>query len=293
MWSPSHKCSTFLLYSHCSSHSSTCSRRCIDHEGNHHDLGDTWLDLHDPCQIWICTPNGPVRKPIKECDPLPPQPHHHCTVVVVDCCRTWSCPGCVDDNGVPREEGSRWEDPSDPCIVHMCINGRIQSFPKNVIEPCPSPGPKPHDRCVYALIDCCHQWNCTTGCVDSYGQHHNVGDVWPDPIDRCFILTCTSTGMKRSPVSCPPLGQAPNPHCTVVKDEPVLAVLTIKDITTLATRGLIHMTTATVIPATTLALRGIQSPARPLVLDLITPAPWSLMDAAGIGYAEITRKSKL
>ncbi|KAK3863085.1 hypothetical protein Pcinc_031100 [Petrolisthes cinctipes] len=71
--------------------------------------------------------------------------------------------------------------------------------------------------------------------------------------------------------------------------KPVLAVLTIKDITTLATRGLIHMTTATVIPATTLALRGIQSPAQPLVLDLITPAPWSLMDAAGIGYAEITR----
>ncbi|KAK4297968.1 hypothetical protein Pmani_029646 [Petrolisthes manimaculis] len=253
---------------------------CIDSEGNHHDLGETWPDLHDPCQIWICTPNGPVRRPIKECDPLPPQPHPRCTVVVEDCCRTWSCPGCVDNNGIPREEGSRWEDPSDPCILYMCINGRIQSFPKTVFEPCPSPGPKPHDRCVYALIDCCHQWNCTTGCVDAYGQQHNVGDVWTDPIDRCFILTCTSTGIQRSPVSCPPL-------------EPVLAVLTIKDITMLVTRGLIHMTTATVIPATTLALRGIQSPVQPLVPDLITLAPWSLMDAAGIGHAEITRKFKL
>ncbi|KAK4305733.1 hypothetical protein Pmani_022392 [Petrolisthes manimaculis] len=270
MWSPPHKSSTFLLYSHCSSHCSTCTSGCLDSEGNHHDLGDTWPDLHDPCQIWICTPNGPVRRPIKECDPLPPQPHPRCTVVVEDCCRTWSCPGCVDNNGIPREEGSRWEDPSDPCILYMCINGRIQSFPKTVFEPCPSPGPKPHDRCVYALIDCCHQWNCTNGCVDAYGQQHNVGDVWTDPIDRCFILTCTSTGIQRSPVSCPPL-------------EPVLAVLTIKDITMLVTRGLIHMTTATVIPATTLALRGIQSPVQPLVPDLITLAPWSLMDAAGIG----------
>ncbi|KAK3863088.1 hypothetical protein Pcinc_031103 [Petrolisthes cinctipes] len=188
--------------------------RCTDESG-HHELGDKWLDPTDPCTILTCTHSG-IQKSNVRCPPIPPPPQEGCRMVKEQCCYVWRCSGCVDDNGVPHEEGSMWEDPRDPCTIHVCMNGRIQSFPKSVIEPCPRPGPKPHEGCVYALIDCCHQWNCTTsGCKDKYGKPRDIGEVWPDPTDSCYTFHCTPTGIERKRTFCPKISTPPHASCTL------------------------------------------------------------------------------
>lgn len=93
---------------------------------------------------------------------------------------------CVDDTGLVQAEGAMWS--PDEC--HTCVcNGSEVSCSKTP-ESCPLP---PNKFCVENPGRCCPQWNCSFGCIDDAGEHHELGSSWHST--PCTYHTCTQNGM--------------------------------------------------------------------------------------------------
>ncbi|XP_071516656.1 kielin/chordin-like protein isoform X2 [Panulirus ornatus] len=189
---------------------------CVDEQGVHHDVGETWVDPRDPCITYLCTQDGIKQQPGRHCPPLGPRPHVGCRTVQEDCCNTWYCTGCVDQQGVHHDVGETWVDPRDPCIRYLCTQNGIENLPG---RHCPSVGPRPHPGCKTVEQDCCTIWHCT-GCVDQQGLHHAVGETWLDPRDPCIRYLCTQDGIEEQPGRhCPPVGPRPHVGCKKIEED--------------------------------------------------------------------------
>nr|XP_053651515.1 kielin/chordin-like protein [Cherax quadricarinatus] len=77
-----------------------------------------------------------------------------------------------------------------PDECHTCVcNGSEVSCSKTP-ESCPLP---PNKFCVENPGRCCPQWNCSFGCIDDAGEHHELGSSWHS--SPCTYHTCTQNGM--------------------------------------------------------------------------------------------------
>ncbi|XP_071516747.1 uncharacterized protein [Panulirus ornatus] len=187
---------------------------CVDEEGVHHAVGETWVDPRDPCIRYLCTQDGIEEQPGRYCPPVGPRPHVGCKKIEEDCCQTWHCASCVDEQGFYRKVGEEWYDPLNPCIHNHCTRDDIIERSRRV---CPGLLPRPHPPCELIVDNCCQRWQCP-GCIDDVGSHHNVGEEWTDPTHPCTHYRCLQVGIEKTEVFCPPLDPRPHRSCQLVTE---------------------------------------------------------------------------
>ncbi|XP_071516663.1 uncharacterized protein [Panulirus ornatus] len=187
---------------------------CVDQQGVHHGVGETWVDPRDPCIRYLCTQDGIEEQPGRHCPPVGPRPHVGCKKIEEDCCQIWHCTGCVDEQGVYRKVGEEWYDPLNPCIHNHCTRDDIIERSRRV---CPGLLPRPHPPCELIVDNCCQRWQCP-GCIDDVGSHHNVGEEWTDPTHPCTHYRCLQVGIEKTEVFCPPLDPRPHRSCQLVTE---------------------------------------------------------------------------
>lgn len=174
---------------------------CYDDEGQQRESGEQWpADI--PCMVNRCKSGIVVTEPV-QCRTEPPADNCIKEHPEGNCCPTWNCSGCLDEEGNWHPNGSTWTSQSGPCRVFRCLNGEI--FP--VVVRCNTELP-PLPICFLSdqLVHCCPTWNCS-GCMDDEGEFHALGDSWTS---LCAVHICTSEGIVNNTVDCP---GPPEPHC--------------------------------------------------------------------------------
>ncbi|KAK4293214.1 hypothetical protein Pmani_034074 [Petrolisthes manimaculis] len=192
---------------------------CIDYDGVHHVVGESWTHPTNPCITHLCTPNG-IRSELPICIPQQPRPNDHCFEDSVECCPTWKCRYCVDNTGERRSVGEDWTDPHNPCLFHTCTEDGIII---DAIMDCPRPPPPPHPDCIWVHEDhqCCGSWQCNfnSGCTDKNGVGHPLGDVWTDQLDPTTHYLCKEDGITSFILNCPLPPPRPSPDCTLTNHQ--------------------------------------------------------------------------
>ncbi|XP_064082484.1 kielin/chordin-like protein [Macrobrachium nipponense] len=211
---------------------------CVDDKGIRRAINETW---GTPCIINTCTTNG-ITTIVKDCA-RPPPLNGTCKLVFKEgqCCPVVSC-GCVDANGISRENGSTWE---RGCTSFRCTDGKITEAPVNCTgHPLGNP---PHNNCIVNVVPgkCCPEWVCGTncalvrcagppqpdcianpipplqccatytcpgnikGCVDADGNRRAVGSTWEK---GCTSFKCVEEGkIIEVSVTCPSIGDLGKP----------------------------------------------------------------------------------
>ncbi|XP_071548225.1 uncharacterized protein [Panulirus ornatus] len=92
------------------------------------------IPVGECCAVdWVCPNCSAVR-----CAG-PPQPGCRPIIPAGECCAVdWIC-GCVDDQGLLRDEGENWQDPVDPCSHCVCRKGEVKCFLQDCAPPPPWP----------------------------------------------------------------------------------------------------------------------------------------------------------
>nr|XP_045589754.1 kielin/chordin-like protein isoform X4 [Procambarus clarkii] len=171
---------------------------------NYHNIGEEW-PAKNACMIYTCTKEGLKINSVK-CIKTPP-PHPTCTRYTPDteCCPTWNCSGCTDDDGKFHPLNDVWK--TDACTTEHCTKTGILSTVKECTL-----GPAPDQSCVELTMpgECCPRWKCR-GCLDKDGKYHDVGKDWSTE-DPCTRLLCTEGGVVVNNVECKKT-PAPHPDC--------------------------------------------------------------------------------
>ncbi|XP_071548212.1 protein kinase C-binding protein NELL1-like isoform X2 [Panulirus ornatus] len=156
--------------------------QCMDQKGQVQMDGAVWIA--EGCRECMCM-DGSVMCHRLEVD-CPPRPMGKCVEIHGPCCPEWDCAmssiGCQDPQGMLRDEGELWSDPSTPCTVCSCHEGIVECL---------------RDECS------CDP-NCNLGCIDHQGAPRNEGEMWRDPMDPCTSCSCEFGMVSCYPQDCPP-----------------------------------------------------------------------------------------
>ncbi|KAK4292757.1 hypothetical protein Pmani_034494 [Petrolisthes manimaculis] len=200
------------------------SRGCVDDSGVHHEVGDSWTDSTNPCLHHTCTSSG-IQTEFPNCIPQQPRPNIDCLEETVDCCKSWRCSYCVDNNGRRRAVGEDWTDSNNPCSFHVCTEaGNIGD---GIID-CPPRSLPPRPNCIWVHEGlCCGFWKCdpfvsSSGCPNPESVLHHCMDVQRNCSTRndctpdtqcCPVFGCDNRCLpEMKPGSCPP-SSIPLPLC--------------------------------------------------------------------------------
>ncbi|XP_001942569.2 BMP-binding endothelial regulator protein [Acyrthosiphon pisum] len=128
-----------------------------------------------------------------------------------ECCRR--CKGCVY-KGVPRDSGTEWTDPNDPCMVMSCKAGVVTETRMQCITPCQQPLPPKPGTCCPTCSGCrvigqeVAAWKNISlyddPCLTCHCERSAAGPVLTCSKKACPVLQCPSSSMQILPGECCP-----------------------------------------------------------------------------------------
>ncbi|XP_050703876.1 kielin/chordin-like protein [Eriocheir sinensis] len=162
-------------------------------DDQYYEDGEEWT-TDDPCEKRRCM-SGTIATESISCSMVEP-PTANCLKEdhIEECCPTWNCSGCVDDDGVFHKLGEEWS--PNPCQINSCSESGINY----ILIDCPEEHPDPGCHLVTDPDECCPRQECS-GCVDQHGDVRQDGEEWPSS-DPCLVFRCVLASVEPHLVQC-------------------------------------------------------------------------------------------